>query len=48
MKHYMQNSLANKNNWQISVGDFRIIYSKHEQVLIIEIIKIANRKDAYK
>ena len=37
-----------ENEYRLRVGDYRIIYARHEQVLIIEIIKIGNRKDVYK
>ena len=33
---------------KIRVGDYRIIYEIHEEVLIILIVKIGHRKDVYK
>ncbi len=36
-----------KNLYRIRIGHYRIIYSVHHDVLIIEILKIAHRKDAY-
>lgn len=36
-----------KNLYRIRVGNYRIIYSVHHDVLIIEILKIAHRKNAY-
>ena len=42
---YLINS---ENEYRLRVGNYRIIYTKHFNVLIIEIIKIADRKDVYK
>lgn len=36
------------NNYRLRIGDFRVIYSIYQNTLIIEIIKIAHRKDIYK
>ena len=36
-----------KNLYRLRSGDYRIIYSIHQDVLIIEILKIVRRKDAY-
>jgi mRNA interferase RelE/StbE len=38
---------GNKNLYRIRSGNYRIIYSVQHDVLIIEILKIAHRKDAY-
>jgi mRNA interferase RelE/StbE len=35
------------NMWRIRVGDFRIIYSIDDAILIVEILRVVNRKDAY-
>jgi len=35
------------NLYRIRVGDYRIIYTIHQNILIIEILKIGNRKDIY-
>ncbi len=34
--------------YRLRVGDYRIIYRKYNNILIIEIIKIDHRKDIYK
>ena len=39
--------LTNKNYWRVRVGDYRIIYEILDKNLIIIVIKIANRRDAY-
>jgi mRNA interferase RelE/StbE len=36
-----------KSLYRIRVGNYRVIYSIEHDVLIIEILKIAHRKDAY-
>jgi mRNA interferase RelE/StbE len=36
------------NEYRIRIGDYRVIYSIYNEKLIIEIIKIAHRKDVYK
>ncbi|MDQ6756349.1 MAG: type II toxin-antitoxin system RelE/ParE family toxin [Bacteroidota bacterium] len=36
-----------KNLYRIRVGNYRIIYSVQHDILIIEILKIAHRKDVY-
>lgn len=36
-----------KNLYRIRSGDYRIIYSIYQDILIVEIVKIAHRKDAY-
>jgi mRNA interferase RelE/StbE len=36
-----------KNLYRIRSGNYRIIYSVEHDILIIEILKIAHRKDAY-
>ena len=36
------------NNYRVRVGDYRILYSVYDDVLIIEVVKIAHRKDVYK
>ncbi|MEW5799769.1 MAG: type II toxin-antitoxin system RelE/ParE family toxin [Bacteroidota bacterium] len=36
-----------KNRWRIRVGDYRIIYSILVKELIIDIIRIRRRKEAY-
>lgn len=35
------------NLWRIRSGNYRIIYSIEEQVLIVEILEIIDRKNAY-
>ncbi len=34
--------------FRVRVGDYRIIYTVKNEILLITIVKIANRKDAYR
>jgi len=36
------------NLYRIRVMDYRVIYSIHDKILIVEVIKIAHRKEVYK
>jgi mRNA interferase RelE/StbE len=35
------------NLYRVRVADYRIVYSIHDQVLTVEIIRIGHRKDVY-
>ena len=37
-----------QDEWRIRVGDYRIVYSIQDDILIIEVIRIAHRQGAYK
>ncbi|MBI1782796.1 MAG: type II toxin-antitoxin system RelE/ParE family toxin [Sphingobacteriales bacterium] len=37
-----------KNLYRTRIGDYRVIYTVEQSILIIEILKIGNRKDVYK
>jgi len=37
-----------KNHYRIRVGNYRAIYNIEDKILIVEIIRISNRKDIYK
>ena len=36
------------NLWRIRVGDYRVIYRIQDEVLLVLVIRIADRKDVYK
>ncbi len=36
------------NAFRIRVGDYRILYEVFEDVLIVEVIRVAHRKDVYR
>ncbi len=38
---------GHSRTYRIRVGDFRVIYDIFDDVLVVEIIRVRNRKDAY-
>jgi len=36
-----------ENLWRVRVGNYRILYTVEDDILLIEIIKIGHRKDVY-
>jgi mRNA interferase RelE/StbE len=36
------------HHYRLRIGDYRIVYSVQDNILVIEIIKIGHRKDIYK
>lgn len=36
-----------KNLWRVRSGNYRVIYSIEDEVLIVEVLEIVDRKDAY-
>jgi mRNA interferase RelE/StbE len=39
---------GSKNDYRIRIGKYRVIYTISDQVLIVVVIKVANRKDVYR
>ena len=37
-----------ESSYRIRVGDYRVIYSVHEEQLLIEIVRVGHRKDVYR
>ncbi len=37
-----------KNVWRVRVGDHRILYEVHDDRLVVLVIRIANRREAYR
>lgn len=37
-----------EGTWRIRVGHYRIIYEIHDEALIIIVIRVAHRRDAYR
>lgn len=35
------------DQWRVRVGDFRIVYTIEDKVLLVAIMKVDNRKDVY-
>jgi mRNA interferase RelE/StbE len=40
--------LAGRNAWRVRVGDFRVIYEIHDEMLIIVVISIGHRREVYR
>jgi mRNA interferase RelE/StbE len=34
--------------WRIRVGDYRVVYEIHDRVLVVLIVRIAHRREAYR
>jgi mRNA interferase RelE/StbE len=41
--------LAGRENlWRIRVGDYRVVYEIHDRILVVLIVRIAHRREAYR
>jgi mRNA interferase RelE/StbE len=40
--------LAGQQAWRIRVGDYRIIYEIHDQVLLVIVVDIGHRREIYR
>lgn len=40
--------IGTQNTYRIRIGDYRVIYQIIDQVLIIEILRVAHRKEVYR
>lgn len=36
------------NLWRIRVGSYRILYEVHDEILMVLVVKIADRREAYR
>ena len=36
-----------ENIWRVRVGDYRIVYTINDEILIVDIRRIGNRRDVY-
>ncbi len=36
------------NAYRIRVGDYRVLYEVHDQLLVVIVLKVADRKEAYR
>ena len=34
--------------WRIRVGDYRVVYTIRDEVLLVLVVRVAHRKDAYR
>ena len=39
---------GDENAWRIRVGEFRVVYEIHDAVLMVMVLRVANRRDAYR
>jgi mRNA interferase RelE/StbE len=39
---------AEENAWRIRVGDYRIIYEIHDEVLLVLVIRVDHRRNVYR
>ena len=37
-----------ENAWRIRIGDYRILYEIHDKELVVLVVRVAHRKDAYR
>lgn len=37
-----------ENAWRLRVGDYRIIYEIHERRLLVMVVRVAHRREAYR
>ena len=35
------------NTWRIRIGDYRVVYSVDDEILIVDVRKVGHRKDIY-
>ena len=40
--------MGSENVYRIRVGDYRVIYEMHDEILVIFVIRIGHRKDIYR
>jgi mRNA interferase RelE/StbE len=40
--------LADQQAWRIRVGDYRVIYEIHDQVLLVTVVDIGHRREIYR
>jgi mRNA interferase RelE/StbE len=39
---------GSEQTWRIRIGNYRVIYNVFSSILVIEIVRVAHRKDAYR
>ncbi len=39
--------VGTENTWRVRIGDYRVIYNILDEVLVVEVIGVKHRKDAY-
>lgn len=36
------------SDWRIRVGDYRVIYAVHDEILVVLVIDVGHRRDTYR
>jgi len=36
------------NLWRVRIGDYRVVYEIHDAKLVVMVVRVAHRKDAYR
>lgn len=39
---------STENAWRIRVGDYRVIYSIEDDVLVVTVVRVAHRREVYR
>ena len=39
---------STENAWRIHVGDYRVIYSIEDDVLVVTVVRVAHRREVYR
>jgi mRNA interferase RelE/StbE len=40
--------LKGRDAWRIRAGDYRVIYTIHDNVLLVLVVRVAHRREAYR
>jgi mRNA interferase RelE/StbE len=40
--------LSGREAYRVRVGEYRVIYTIEDRVLVVEVVRVAHRKDAYR
>jgi mRNA interferase RelE/StbE len=40
--------LKGMSAWRIRVGDYRVVYEIHDDVLVVLVVRVAHRREVYK
>lgn len=46
--HYVEKLTDSENLWRVRAGDYRIVYEIEDDVLLVYVVTIADRKDVYR
>ncbi len=40
--------LSGKDKYRIRCGDYRVVYSVHDAILVVAVVKVGHRRDVYR